>query len=231
MGFANSNIAREVGRRVDWKEKFWGCRYEGIVVSDEVVVQLGRLEYFLKNCVKENLVESPLDWPGVQCAQALTEGKRLEGLWFNRSAFYRAQKRRKAGEPPIQENDYKTAEVLELTPLPCLADLGAAQHREFIEGLIDKVVAEAAAGREAKGTMVLGAARLQTQNPHTQPNRITKSPAPRFHAFSVAVLKALGEAYSAFVAAYRIASEKLRRGDRGALFPEGCFPPALPFCV
>jgi hypothetical protein len=29
----------------------------------------------------------------------------------------------------------------------------------------------------------------------------------------------------------RIASEKLRRGDRGALFPEGCFPPALPYCT
>jgi hypothetical protein len=24
MGFVNSNIAREVGRLVDWKEKFWG---------------------------------------------------------------------------------------------------------------------------------------------------------------------------------------------------------------
>jgi hypothetical protein len=119
----------------------------------------------------------------------------------------------------------------ELTPLPCLANLGEAQYLEFIEGVIEKIVAEAAAKREEKGTMVLGAARLQRQNPHTQPNRIKKSPAPRFHAFSVAVLKALGEAYSAFAAAFRIASEKLRRGDREALFPEGCFPPALPFCA
>jgi hypothetical protein len=231
IGFVNSNIAREVGRLVDWKEKFWGRRYQGIVVSDEVVAQLGRLEYFLKNCVKENLVESPLDWPGVHCARALVEGRNLEGTWFNRSAYYRAQERRKAGDPPVQENDYKSAESVELTPLPCLANLGEAQHREFIDGVIEKIVAEAAAAREAKGSMVLGAARLQKQNPHTQPNRIKKSPAPRFHAFSVAVLKVLCHAYSAFAAAFRIASEKLRRGDRGALFPEGCFPPALPFCV
>jgi hypothetical protein len=35
MGFVNSNIARELGRLVDWKEKFWGRRYQGIVISDE----------------------------------------------------------------------------------------------------------------------------------------------------------------------------------------------------
>jgi hypothetical protein len=79
--------------------------------------------------------------------------------------------------------------------------------------------------------MVLGAARLQTQNPHTQPNRMKKSPAPRFHAFAIAVLKALRDAYSAFAAAFRIASDRMRSGDRGALFPDGCFPPALPFCA
>jgi hypothetical protein len=157
------------------------------------------------------------------------EGCKLEGTWFNRTGYGRAQKRRKAGAPPVQENDYKTAEFLELTPLPCLAYLGAAQHREFIEGVIEKIVAEAAAHREAQGSMVVGAARLQKQNPHTQPNRIKKSPAPRFHVFSVAALKVLRDAYSSFAAAFRIASERLRSGDRGVFFPEGCFPPALPF--
>ncbi len=53
MAFVNSNIAREVGRLVDWNEKFWGRRYQAIVVSDEVQTQMGRLEYFLANCVEE----------------------------------------------------------------------------------------------------------------------------------------------------------------------------------
>jgi hypothetical protein len=57
MGFVNSNIAREVGRLVNWKEKFWGRRYQGIVVSDEPLAQMGRLEYFLANGVKEHLVD------------------------------------------------------------------------------------------------------------------------------------------------------------------------------
>jgi hypothetical protein len=37
------------------------------------------------------------------------------------------------------------------------------------------------------------------------------------------------EAYAWFVAAYREAAEKLRKGNLGARFPVGSFPPALPF--
>ena len=230
MGFVNSNIAREVGRLVDWKEKFWSRRYQGILVSDEALAQLGRLEYFLANCVKENLVEHPREWPGVHCVRALIEGQRLEGTWFDRTAFSRARRRQKASDPPVQESDFKTTEALQLSPLPCISSLGAAQQRDLIQGTIERIVAAAASAREEKGAMVMGSARLQKQHPHTQPNRIKKSPAPRFHAYAVAVRRALRDAFSEFVAAFRIAAENLRRGDRGARFPEGCFPPALPFC-
>ena len=36
-------------------------------------------------------------------------------------------------------------------------------------------------------------------------------------------------AYALFVAAYRTAAEKLRAGIRDVVFPQGSFPPALPF--
>jgi hypothetical protein len=231
MGFVNSNIAREVGRLVDWKEKFWGRRYQGIIVSDEVEAQLDRLEYFLANSVKEHLVEKTLEWPGVHCGRALLGAQKLEGTWFDRTAYSRAQKRRKAGAPPIRESDFKTIEVLELTPLPCLANLGLKQRCELIESLIEKISRNTAAIRKERGMMALGAAHLQKQHPHTRPNQLKKSPAPRFHAYAAAVHKSLRDAYSAFAAAFRAAAEKLRGGDRGCLFPEGCFPPALPFCA
>jgi hypothetical protein len=35
--------------------------------------------------------------------------------------------------------------------------------------------------------------------------------------------------YAIFVAAFREAAEQLRAGDRSAKFPEGSFPPGLPF--
>ena len=37
------------------------------------------------------------------------------------------------------------------------------------------------------------------------------------------------EAYSWFLAAYQKAAERLRAGNLNVAFPEGCFPPPLPF--
>lgn len=230
MTFVNSNIAREVGRLVDWKEKFWSRRYQAIVVSDEVPAQLGRLEYFLAHGVKESLVESPLEWPGVHSARALLEGRQLVGTWFDRTAHYLACKRQKSGDPPIRDNDYKTEEILELSPLPCLTHLNEAQCRDCLEHLIEKIVSAATVLRKRIGSMVFGASRLRKQHPHTRPNRIKKSPAPRFHACALAVQKSLRAGYSEFAAAFRKAAERLRGGDRATPFPSGCFPPALPFC-
>ena len=56
-----------------------------------------------------------------------------------------------------------------------------------------------------------------------------RSFAPRVHAFRREVRKAMVEAYAAFLAAFREAAEKWRGGDRMARFPEGSFPPGLPF--
>ena len=58
---------------------------------------------------------------------------------------------------------------------------------------------------------------------------VEKSPKPRFHAISDAVLKRWREAYQEVIQAYRLASERTREGDRAAEFPEGTFPCALPF--
>ena len=231
MTFVNSNIAREVGRLVSWKEKFWGRRYHSMVVSDEKEAQIGRLYYHLSNCVKEGLVEHPFDWPGVHSARALLGDRKLEGTWFDRSAYNRAKRRRKADQPPVKESAYKTVEVLELSPLPCLAGENEDANRQQVLNLIAKIVADAAAERKVRGTMVLGAHRVQQQHPHSQPKELKKSPAPLFYAVSKEMRKALRDAYFLFAAAYQVASARLRGGDRGAVFPEGCFPPALPFCA
>ena len=79
------------------------------------------------------------------------------------------------------------------------------------------------------GTPVLGLQAILSQDPHHRPERIAKSPAPFVHAASKAARLALYQSYAWFVAAFRDAAEKLRRGDRTACFPAGSFPPALPF--
>jgi hypothetical protein len=94
--------------------------------------------------------------------------------------------------------------------------------------LVADIEAEAAARRKKTGVKPPGPAAILTQDPHRQPAKSKKSPAPAFHAASRAVRKELRDAYAWFVAAYREAAEKLRAGNRNAGFPAGSFPPALP---
>ncbi len=72
---------------------------------------------------------------------------------------------------------------------------------------------------------------IQRQNAKRRPNRGKRSPAPAFHTASKRARLPLFEAYRWLEAAYREAADRLRAGDREATFPEGSFPPPLPFVV
>jgi REP element-mobilizing transposase RayT len=225
MCYLNSNLAREVCRLADWGDKVWARRYRAIEVSDEPEAQRERLKYILSHGVKEFLVEKVLEWPGVHAARALLEGKALEGLWFDRTQEYGARRR---GEEHERDR-FATSETVTLSPLPCWEHLSPEDQKKKVADLIHEIEEEAGAQREATGKPVLGRAAVLKQHPHERPNRPKKSYAPLVHAASRKVRLALYEGYRAFVAAYREAAEKLRAGDRAAIFPAGCFPPALPF--
>jgi hypothetical protein len=132
------------------------------------------------------------------------------------------------GKEP-EPGQFTTEEVLTLDPLPCWKHLPPEEYRARIADLVAQIEAEARVVREAKGIEPLGADAIRRQQPHTRPNRTKKSPASLFHAASKRAYLELREAYSRFVAAFRDAAEKLRSGDRTVAFPEGSFPPALPF--
>jgi hypothetical protein len=225
MTFFNSNLAREVARLTGWKEKIWSRRYQHIVISGEEEAQVARLKYVLAHGPKENLVPSPLDWPGVHSAKPMIEGGEIQGTWFNRTREYTA--RRKGQELPREE--ITQAETVVLTPLPCWSSSSPEAYRRQVAFLVDQIVAEAKAERDRLGIEPLGREAVLRQNPLTRPGRLKKSPAPLFHAFRRRVRRLLYEAYTAFVAAFREASSKLRGGDRNAVFPIGSFPPGAPF--
>jgi hypothetical protein len=210
---------------VDWEVTLFPRRYQAIPVSAEEGAQLERFRYLLANGCKEGLVERPRDWPGAHCVRALLEGQPLDGLWFNRTQEYAARNRR-------EEYDrlrYAEPETVTLSPLPCWRDLPEETRRQRIAEMVEEIEAEAARMREQTGRPALGAQAIVTQDPHTRPLRPKKSPAPQFHAASKRVRQELLQGYRLFVSAFRVAAEKLRSGDRGARFPVGCFPPALPF--
>ena len=225
MCYINSNIAREISRLYGWTDKIWSRRYQAIVISDEEGAQIARLKYLLGNGCKEGLVARPQDWPGVHVARALIQGEDLTGRWFDRTQEYAARNR---GER-FDRLQYASVETLRLSPLPCWKHLPKDAWRALALHLIHEIEEEATVRRSRTGSEPLGAAAILRQRPHGRPRDSKRSPAPLFHTVSARVRRELWDAYRLFVAAFREAAEKLRAGDRNAVFPLGSFPPALPF--
>ena len=103
------------------------------------------------------------------------------------------------------------------------------QYRQRIAGLVNTIVAAAEIRRRESGKEPAGAAAIRSQNPLAQPAKTKRSPAPLVHAASRRIRREIYEMYARFVAAFREAAEQLKAGDRSARFPEGSFPPGLPF--
>jgi hypothetical protein len=163
--------------------------------------------------------------PGVHVARALIQGEDLQGYWFDRTQEYAARIRREK----FDRLKYASVETLHLSPLPCWKHLPSEVWRGRALHLIHEIVEETAARRARTGSEPLGAAAILGRHPHDRPKKPKRSPAPLFHTWSAAVHRGLWEAYRLFVAAFRQAADKLRAGDRNAVFPRGSFPPALPF--
>lgn len=225
MGYVAGNLAREIGGRHGWQERFWGRRYTAVLVSSEEKAQIERLVYILGQGVKEGLVERPQHWPGVHCAKALLSGKPLQGTWIDRTALYKARRRLSNSTAA----DFAEDEQVTFTPVSCWAQLDSREYRTKIAELVARIVDD---GRRARaGRPVLGRRAILAQDPHDKPLFSDRSPAPLVHAASKEVRVMLRTAYYAFVAGFREAAARLRAGDRLVVFPMGAFPPPLPAIV
>jgi hypothetical protein len=74
---------------------------------------------------------------------------------------------------------------------------------------------------------VLGKAGVLAQHPHHRPARPERSPRPHCHATLASTRRAFIEHYRAYVASFRSASLRWRRGELGAEFPLGAIRPFL----
>ena len=227
MNFVASNVAREASRLHGWEGKFWAHRYECIPITDEEEIQVERLKYLLSQGCKEGLVASPRNWPGLNSAEAQMGGTGIPGIWVDRTALYRA--RRKKGGEQLQPSDFAEALCLELAPLPCWAQLSPEEHQSRIRDLVEEIERETAARHRQEGTQPLGRRAILRQNPRRRSEVPETRPAPRVHAATRAARSHFLEAYRIFLRAYRAAATKLRAGDLSVEFPEGCFPPSRPF--
>ena len=225
MRHVGRNISDEIGRLHDWPGKMQERRYRAIQVSDQEDDQIARLRYLLGAGVKEQLVERAIQWPGVHSARALTRDHPLRGWWFDRSKEFAARRR---GER-FGRYEYATEETVILEPLPCWRHLPVKEVRRRVKELLREIEREAAAQRRDTGKPVPGAEAVMELDPHFRPTQRDRSPAPDFHARHKAVRKAMRYAYACVVSEHARASERLRAGERLVSFPEGTFPPGLPF--
>src|SRR3954464_9490738 len=149
----------------------------------------------------------------------------LTGHWFDRTQESLARRKGEDADPA----QHATTETVTFSPLPCWKPLPLEVYRERVGKMGLEIEEEAAAARKRTGAHPLGAAKILAQHPWTRPERVKRSPAPLLHAASKAVRQIFYEGFALFVAAYRAAAGKLKRGDPNPGFPLGCFPPALPF--
>ena len=218
-------LSIESGKLYEWEDSTFPKRYRATEVSDEPEAQIARLKYHLRHGCKENLVDSPLDWPGVPFAEALVTGEPLRGVWIDRSAYCLARRRNK----DVTLEDFTEHLELNLAPLPCWALRGSAARRSEVVDIVGEIEAETAFRHVTEGTKSLGAEGVLNGSPHARSEKLESGPKPLFHAFSRKIRDGLREALLFIVAAYREAAERLASGELEVAFPENTFPPALAF--
>ncbi|MEM6733451.1 MAG: hypothetical protein AAF658_17970, partial [Myxococcota bacterium] len=125
--------------------------------------------------------------------------------------------------------DFTTPEEVQLEPIPALESADLQSFQSEIARLLEEIEKENLARHRAEGTAPAAVQVIFSIDPQHRPRKLARSPKPLFHAATRRVREALTEGFREFVVAYRVAAEKLAGGDRSAEFPEGSFPPRLPF--
>ena len=95
MQHLNANLSKEIGRLQGWTGSLWKGRYQLVPVDDDEPSQVRRLRYLLAGGVKEFLVDTVAEWPGIHSAHPMIEGEPLKGHWFNRTEENHATQGRK----------------------------------------------------------------------------------------------------------------------------------------
>ena len=223
MNHINSNIAREAGRLHDWQDKFWSRRYRATPILDDTSL-IRETRYVLSHGCKEGLVGHPQEWPGASCERALLSSEKLEGVWYDRSAFCEAERK---GNRDVRLEQFTCRYEVRLSRLPCLADMSEEQVRDFYREMVADIEQETRGMLQAEGKRPLGVHTVLNIDPHNRPKKSKKSPAPWCHASTRKAKDAYLSAYRAFVSVYREAVDRLRRGEREVQFPENCFLPSF----
>ena len=217
MQMVNRKIAFELNRRHGTRGAFWDGRYRLVSVTSEEAAQVAQLRYHLAQGCKEGLVDSPLNWPGVHCARALSLGERIEGTWLHRA------------KPLGNSRHQLTRHAIVLHPLPAWAHLDASSYSARVRGLIREIELEHTSRRSRNDGRSEDRGEVSRNQPFDRPKDFEPTPQPWVHAATQAQRAEFRDAYQEFSRSFRDAAQRLKEGELTVAFPSGCFPPPRPF--
>jgi len=216
-----TNVSKKVGRVVRWKGRFWERRYSAEPVLDEVAL-LGRVRYMLAHGPKEGLVRKCTEWPGLSSLTMMLDGLPRRFRWFNWTLKSKMRQRPSAKSSRDAER-WAEQETLTLTPLPLQTLRTPEALCRFLQDAMQAIESEAS----RRHRRFLGRAGVLRQNLLRKARKKERTVRPPCHTSFPALLKEYLQGYRDFVAAFRWAAIRWRRGDVRVKFPEGAYRPFL----
>ena len=218
MQYFLTNVSRKVGRLVGWRGSFWERRYSAEPVLDEEAL-LEKLQYILSHGVKEGLVRTIREWPGLNSLPEMRGDQARTFHWFNWTSRWVVRDGHGVAEP--FDRRFAEAETLILTPLPLERFARKSRWKRFLRRALDAIESR---GRH-EHPRVLGRSGVLAQDPQHRPDRPKRARRPWCHTASARLRSEFREAHRAFRIAFAEASERWRRGDLSVSFPEYAFKP------
>jgi REP element-mobilizing transposase RayT len=215
-----TNISKKVGALVGWRGAFWERRYSAEPVLDEEAL-LGRVRYILSHGVKEGLVATCQEWPGLSSLSMMLDGEPRRFRWFHWTHRWRE---RKLGKPCARFDERcSQVEQLVLAQIPHPAFQEAGSRRRILERLLEAIREHGAALHKG----FRGRAWVLAQRPQHRPRRPARTPRPLCHTSSRRIFDEFREKARAFTVAFVNASQRWRAGDFSAPFPPGANRPMV----
>ncbi len=152
IGFIKREISRRWGRHpsVGWRGTMWHEYVSTALPS--AASQVRCLKYILSQGVKEGLVASPEEWPGVHCADALMTMRPMTGKWFDATGYGRAVDAQSRTRNPkrVCRERYVTDYSVTLSPIPAWCDLSPETQACEAHRLVAEVRSEGDARRNGR---------------------------------------------------------------------------------